>query len=207
VKNPEEVYISMEETEPKDLALDLLKGELDRVSTSIRDSGSTYDRLLSLAAVIFGGGLTIGLEQGRKIVLVLLPLPIVLLIVYGFQILIEQNSQGGYKKFLEEQVGRLSDTNLLFWEREVAPQVGQKSWTDNYVVPGMYFAFLSGTWIVSLTALWSTYPSWRWAGFLGLAISAAFVATGHYESSSARQRAYGYASQAAAEKSGDRTPA
>jgi hypothetical protein len=196
----------MEATQPKDSALELLEGELDRIATAIRESGSTYDRLLSLAAVIFGGGLTIGLAEGRKIVLVLLPLPIVLLIVYGFQILIEQNSQGGYKKFLEEQVGKLSGTNLLFWELKIAPKVGQKSWTDNYIVPGMYFAFLAGTWIVSLTALWSTYPSWRWAGFVGLAISAVFVAIGQHESSSARDRAYQYASQAAAKRSGGDMP-
>lgn len=194
----------MNAEQPK--VLELLEGELDRVGAFIRESGSTYDRLLSVAAVIFGGGLTIGLGEGRKIVLVLLPLPIVLLIVYGFQILIEQNSQGGYKKFLEERAGELSDTNLIFWELKIAPKIGQKSWTDNYVVPGMYLAFLAGTWIVSLSALWSTYPSWRWAGFLGLAISAAFVLIGWNESRSARDRAYEYASQAAKEKPGGHPP-
>ena len=187
--------------QPVDLTLSLLQGELDRVSAYIREGGSTYDRLLSLAAIIFGGGLTIGLGEGRKIVLILLPLPIVLLVVYGFQVLITQNSRGGYEKFLEEQAGKLSGTSILLWELKVEPEVGQKFWTTNYIVPGMYLVFLAGTWIVSLTALWSAYPSWRWAGFLGLAISIVFVAIGICESKSARDRVYEYACQAGQGKS------
>jgi hypothetical protein len=191
----------MEAAQPKDLALGLVEGELDRVGAFIRESGSTYDRLLSLAAVIFGGGLTIGLAEGRKIVLVLLPLPILLLVVYGFQVLIEQNSHGGYKRFLEEQADKLGGTKVLLWEAKIAPRVGQSSWTDQYLVPGMYLIFLMGTWVVSLTALWSAYPSWRWAGFLGLAISMAIVVIGQRESSLARNRAYEFAREAVAETS------
>jgi hypothetical protein len=180
-------------SEVDEAKLSVIQAELDRVSSIITEKGSTYDRVLALAAVIFSIGFGAGLQDGHEVLLVVLPLPIVLLIAFSFSVLIEQLAQGGYKRFLEERANDLVGADVLNWETTIAPRIGHASRTDQVIVPGLYFAFYAAVWIVSIAITAAMFTVWLGPVLAGFALSAVCVIVPMIESRSASEHAYRYA--------------
>jgi hypothetical protein len=169
-----------------------LQAELARVSDVISSILLSYDRLFAIGAVVFGGGLSIGLQRGRSSILAILPLPITLLFVFGNLLVLEQTAQAGYKRFLEERLNQMIQQNLLAWECYLAPRIPHRSLTGRFILPALYYAFLVGTWAISLVTVWRQYPHWRGWTLAALAVSLSVAVISSWESSVVGDRTYGY---------------
>lgn len=186
----------------------IFQRELDRAIEGINSAVVTYDRLFGIGALIFGAGLTIGFQPDREVVRLLLPLPIVLLTVFGYSLFIAQMAHSGYRYHLEEQVNRRCSVNASIWESHIAqkaPHVPARAWTNRYVLPSLYIGFLSTTWVISIAASYSSngrYAGWRPLLWFGFALSMVLVALAFSEA----VRAYSSAYRAAVSYCGSNVP-
>ena len=178
----------MNENGSESLSMNVLQGEMNRASNAINGILLSYDRLFAIGAVVFGGGLSIGTGVGKEIILVLLPMPITLLYVYGNQLLIQERAKSGYMCFLEERINELSRVNLLAWESQIG--LSHNTLTHRVVLPSLYCLFLVGTWVVSLEAIWRHYTSWKSLDLVGFCASLLFVFVSSWEAQTAWKRSY-----------------
>jgi hypothetical protein len=175
--------------------LSIIEGELNRISSTMTGIILGWDRIFAIGALVFGGGLSIGLAERRHIILVLLPLPICLLNVFGNLLLMELSGKGGYRRFLEEKVNLIVKRNLLAWEPWLTSRIMQRSFTGAVFLPFLYSSFLVGAWILSLSTVWHDYKPFKVVELSGIILSFVFVAVSTWEGRTAWNKGYELASE------------
>jgi hypothetical protein len=182
-------------TDFEKVQLSIIEGELNRLSSTMTGIILGWDRIFAIGALVFGGGLSIGLAEGRHIILVLLPLPICLLNVFGNLLLMELSGKGGYRRFLEEKVNSMVKTNLLAWEPWLTSRIMQRSFTGTVFLPFLYYLFFVGAWILSLSTVWHDYKPFKLLELSGLILSFVFIMISTWEGRSAWGKGYKLASE------------
>jgi hypothetical protein len=132
--------------------LRILEEEMARANIMIREFLLAGDRLLALGTVVISGGLTIGATQDQTGVLVALPLPLIVLLIYWFSQQVEISAQGGYKQHLEEEINRLLGEKVLHWDRHVAKKVSRRLPTRTWLIQGALFLVFV---VVSGVSVWA----------------------------------------------------
>lgn len=103
---------------------ELVSALADEVS-SLRDSAEkllfSFDRVFPFAVVLVVGGLTVGISGGHRLVLAFIPFPLAIFYAYLLGLNIEGLSRAGHKRYLEERLNQLLQTNAFVEESFVAP--------------------------------------------------------------------------------------
>lgn len=141
----------------QELKLQLLAEECRTCGESIRTLFLATEKVIGLGLAIMAAGMAYGLKEGIHEILVLLPVGIFGVLLYGIYISTEILSLGGYRRYLEEGINAAFGEAIFYWESGIA----EKRHSDfvRYALHFVYLLFLAVTIYVSCRTAWRQYGS------------------------------------------------
>lgn len=83
------------------LGLEAMAAEASRLGDAIAERHAAAERFIAVAGTLSGVGLTLGLAQGQKPILIALPIGIAIIILYMVQIYTDAGMHSGHREALE----------------------------------------------------------------------------------------------------------
>ncbi|MCA1693411.1 MAG: hypothetical protein LC749_01035, partial [Actinobacteria bacterium] len=101
--------------------VDALQAQLARNEEAIRGIINSWDRLFGLGLLVFTGGLSLGLKEERREVLLFMPAAILIVLLLGTSLLLEMMARGAYNKHLENRINEELNAPVAYWESSIGP--------------------------------------------------------------------------------------
>jgi hypothetical protein len=139
----------------REFAKTVLLQEHGRVCDDIRSIEAGGDKIISIALVLLGSGLTFGIEKDIGYIFILVPIAMMGVIYYSVMMYVWVFSLGGYKQHLEVLLNEFAGENLLLWERLVP--LRQKLNLASRVLISIYMLVCGGVLAFCVFRIFSTY--------------------------------------------------
>lgn len=98
----------------------VLIDEISRLSEAMQNRMEAADRFVAVAGSLSGVGLTLGLVQNQRLILIVLPVAIVVIFIFVLQIYTDASMHIGHRQALEEIVNARVGEPVLVGESVVA---------------------------------------------------------------------------------------
>ncbi|WP_155853849.1 hypothetical protein [Arthrobacter sp. H5] len=115
------------------LALEAMAAEASRLGDAIAERHAAAERFIAVAGTLAGVGLTLGLAEGQKPILIALPVGIAIIMLYMMQIYTDAGMHSGHREALELHLEDELGQTVLVGQTHVAkkharrPSVGLTS--------------------------------------------------------------------------------
>ena len=158
--------------------IEYLFRECERVGNGITELFKQGEKILTLGATVIIAGIAYGTEKDIKSLFLILPFAVFALCFYGIHLAREMFSQGGYKRYLEEEINSRIGEDILLWEIHIAKNTGHGHWWEP--LPYQYFVYVffllytvRKSWITALN-FYSSKVVWE-LGILQIVITMALI--------------------------------
>jgi hypothetical protein len=99
----------------KKLIIDTLISEAQALSARMSQLQGSVERFIATAGTITGAGLTLGLFQRQRAILLIMPIVLFILYTYIIQIFTDIASAGGQRRFVEETINESVGCDVFLW--------------------------------------------------------------------------------------------
>lgn len=139
---------SVTNDENEKLKINMMAKECDSIGQAVRNFILGEERIIALGLTIMGAALAYGLKEKINEILLILPIAVFGVMIYGSRLFHELMSMAGYKKYLEEKINNKVGENILFWELFISKEMHGSF--PNKVLYIIYVIFLALTVYISL---------------------------------------------------------
>lgn len=143
------------DSEKTKIALQALLSETSRLGDAIAERHAAAERFVAVAGALVGVGLTLGLFQNQRAVLLGLPVAVLIILIYMIQIYTDAGMHSGHRQALEARLQTEFGYPLLVGQSHVAAGYARRSsvsWTLALVVLVWLGTVVGG--IVAIFQLW-----------------------------------------------------
>jgi hypothetical protein len=110
----------LDEDEKHKIALEALLSETSRLGDAIAERHAAAERFVAVAGALVGVGLTLGLFQNQRAVLMGLPLTVIIIVIYMIQIYTDAGMHSGHRQALEMRLKSEFGYPIIVGQSQVA---------------------------------------------------------------------------------------
>jgi hypothetical protein len=191
----------MDDGDNRKLILEALLAEASRLGDAIADRHVAAERFISVAGALSGVGLTLGLKDDQKPILIGLPIGIAIIMLYMVQIYTDAAMHSGHREAIEIRLKKEFGESILVGQSLVAKKHARRLSTklSSFLIMLVWFgaAYLGGYTVMTWTPL--SGPSngaYFWSYVALLAAAFIFICVAGHENSRAETIARSLAADA-----------
>lgn len=184
----------MNDADDRKIILEALLAEASRLGNAIADRHVAAERFISVAGALSGVGLTLGLKDDQKLILIGLPVGIAIIMLYMIQIYTDAAMHSGHREAIEIRLEKEFDQSILVGQTMVAKKHARRLSTKLSSI--LIFLVWLGAALLGGYTLWnwcaidgSSHGVYFWSYVVLLAAAVCFICIALHENNKAESNA------------------